>query len=120
MEASEREVEYYRANDGKHPYQLRYAAIKDQKARQKLDARVGRMRAGNFGDSEPIGDGASENKIDYGPGYRIYYGIDGKALVILLLCGDKATQAADIEIARSYWTEYKQRKKKQGKKAVKK
>src|ERR1700721_2325934 len=73
-------------------------ASKDQKTQQKLDARLARMRGGNFGDSEPIGGGASENKIDHGPGYRIYYGIDGKK-VIILKGGDKSTQASDIELA---------------------
>jgi putative addiction module killer protein len=110
MEASQREVEYYRSSDGKEPYGEWFAGIKDQKTQQKLDARLARMRGGNFGDSEPIGGGASENKIDHGPGYRIYYGIDGKK-VIILKGGDKSTQASDIELARKHWTEYKNRKK---------
>jgi putative addiction module killer protein len=49
-------------------------------------------------------------KINYGPGYRIYYGKDGEAVVILLVCGDKRTQAKDIEVAHDYWKDYKSRK----------
>lgn len=66
------------------------------------------MRGGNFSDSWPIGDGASENRIDFGPGYRIYYGIQGENL-ILLCGGDKSTQSADIKLALAYWDDYKKR-----------
>ena len=67
------------------------------------------MRNGNFGKSKPIGEGASESKIDLGPGYRIYYGVDG-ANIILLLGGDKSTQVADIKVAKALWADYRERK----------
>jgi putative addiction module killer protein len=66
--------------------------------------------AGNFGDSEPIGHGASESRIDLGPGWRIYYGVDG-GKVVLLCGGDKSTQAGDINIALAYWNDYRTRSK---------
>jgi hypothetical protein len=57
-----------------------------------------------------VGEGVHEARIDYGPGYRIYFGNDGKQLVVLLLCGDKRTQSEDIAAAKVYWTEYGVRK----------
>ena len=76
-----------------------------------VDARIARLRGGNFGDSRPIGGGASENRIHFGPGYRIYYGVDGPSLIILLCGGDKSTQADDIACARRCWIDYKERKR---------
>jgi putative addiction module killer protein len=68
------------------------------------------MRGGNFGDSRPIGEGASENRIHLGAGYRIYYGTDGDR-IILLCGGGKSRQAADIPKAKTFWSDYKKRKK---------
>lgn len=61
--------------------------------------RVDRMREGNFGDAEPIGNGLSEARIHYGPGYRVYFMQQGDQLVVLLCGGDKSTQAKDIKQA---------------------
>ena len=61
-------------------------------------------------DVKSVGEGAHEARIDYGPGYRVYFGNDGDALVILLLCGDKRTQDADIVTARQNWADYRARK----------
>jgi len=66
--------------------------------------------AGNFGDSKPIGEGAAENRIHIGCGYRIYYGIDGEN-VVLLCAGDKSTQDRDVATARKYWKDYKKRER---------
>jgi len=63
-----------------------------------------------FGDVKPIGEGASERRIDWGPGYRIYFGRDGVRLVVLLAGGSKKGQRADIERAKVYWSDYKSRK----------
>jgi putative addiction module killer protein len=57
-----------------------------------------------------VGEGVHEARIDYGPGYRVYFASDGSDLVILLLCGDKRTQAADIAAAKGYWLDYRARK----------
>jgi putative addiction module killer protein len=72
------------------------------------------MRGGNFSDSRPIGAGASESRIHTGPGYRIYYGIDGNKIV-LLLGGDKSSQTLDIRSALKYWQDYRERKKHEAK-----
>jgi putative addiction module killer protein len=72
------------------------------------------MRGGNFSDSRPIGAGASESRIHTGPGYRIYYGIDGNKIV-LLLGGDKSSQKLDIRTVLKYWQDYRERKKHEAK-----
>lgn len=110
METRERETRYYRPKDGSAPpFRVWRDGIADVRTKAAIDARLARFRGGNFGDSGPIGNGASENRIDFGPGYRIYYGVDGNA-VILLCGGDKSTQASDIATALSYWQDYKERK----------
>ena len=73
--------------------------LNDIQARARIQARVERLTAGNAGDVKPVGEGVSEMRIDYGPGYRVYFTKRGRELVILLAGGDKSTQAADIKIA---------------------
>lgn len=74
--------------------------LKDRRARARVYARLDRMAEGNFGDVEPIGEGLSEARIHYGPGYRLYFMQRGQALVVLLCGGDKATQPRDIQRAK--------------------
>jgi putative addiction module killer protein len=74
--------------------------------RGRVNARIRRIEEfGNYGDCEPVGDGVFELKLDVGPGYRVYFGID-EGEIILLLGGDKDTQDADITKAGEYWKEY--------------
>ena len=73
--------------------------LRDIRARAKVLARVERLASGNPGDVSPIGEGVSELRIDYGPGYRVYYTMRGREMIILLAGGDKRTQAADIKKA---------------------
>lgn len=79
--------------------------LRDRQARSRIDVRIRRLSIGNPGDVEPVGEGVSELRVDYGPGYRIYLVRRGPALVILLAGGDKRTQNRDIrraiELARS-------------------
>jgi putative addiction module killer protein len=75
-------------------------ALKDYKAVAKIAARVERLALGNPGDVKPVGEGISEMRIPYGPGYRVYYRQTGKEVVLLLCGGDKATQDKDIKRAR--------------------
>ena len=72
----------------------------DRQARARINARIRRLCLGNPGDVKPVGEGVSELRIDYGPGYRVYFVQRGQTLVILLAGGDKQTQDQDIEIAR--------------------
>lgn len=73
--------------------------LRDIRARARILARIERFAAGNPGDIKPVGEGVSEMRIDYGPGYRIYFTKRGREIVILLAGGDKTTQAADIKMA---------------------
>lgn len=116
MEAREREALYYVPRTGPpSPFRVWRDGITDKSTKLAIAARIGRMRGGNFSDSWPIGEGASENRIDFGPGYRIYYGIDGNQ-IILLYGGDKSSQSSDIETAKSNWRDYRERKREQKRK----
>ena len=79
------------------------STLRDLTARAKILVRLKRAEQGNFGDSEPIGDGLSEMRIDFGPGYRIYYGREGAVAYLLISGGDKSTQKADIKRAKEMW-----------------
>lgn len=81
--------------------------------RLAIDARLQRFQTGNLGKLKGVGEGVFESKIEDGPGYRIYFGKDGDKIIILLLGGDKASQASDIALAKEYWKDYKKRKREQ-------
>lgn len=74
--------------------------LRDRQARARINARIRRLSLGNPGDMKPVGEGVSEMRIDYGPGYRVYFVRRGQALVILLAGGDKHTQDRDIKMAQ--------------------
>jgi putative addiction module killer protein len=74
----------------------------DTRSRTRIEARIDRVEDGNFGDVKPIGDGLSELRMDFGPGYQLYFGQVGDE-VHLIRGGSKATQAADIAAAREFW-----------------
>lgn len=82
----------------------------DVQAALRVRRALARIELGNFGDSKSVGEGIIECRLAYGPGYRIYYGRDGDALVILLVGGTKKRQQKDIETAKIYWIDYKARK----------
>lgn len=80
-------------------YQRRLLALTDDRARARIRVAVNRMEDRNFGDCRGVGGGVMKRRIHYGPGYRIYFTLRGRRLVVLLLCGDKATHARDIACA---------------------
>jgi len=77
------------------------AELRDRRAAARIAARIDRLRLGNPGRVEAVGEGVSEMKIDYGPGYRVYFKRRGEALVVLLCGGDKSDQASDIQRAKA-------------------
>ena len=77
-----------------------FASLRDRQARARIDIRIRRLSLGNAGDVRPVGDGVSELRIDYGPGYRVYYVQRGNVVAVLLCGGDKRTQDADIRTAK--------------------
>ena len=81
-------------------YAAWFAALRDRTAKVRIDIRIRRLSLGNFGDICPVGEGVSELRIHYGPGYRIYLKKQGEALVILLAGGDKSSQDQDIRLAK--------------------
>lgn len=76
-----------------------FAELRDRQARARIAVRIRRLSLGNPGDVHPVGEGVSELRIDYGPGYRVYFVQRGALLVILLAGGDKSTQSQDIQAA---------------------
>jgi len=96
--------------EGRNPYAKWFNRLNAAAAAKVVTALV-RMEQGNFSTTKGIGDGILECRIDFGPGYRIYFGRDGDALVILLTGGTKKRQQKDIETAKKLWKEYKRRKR---------
>jgi putative addiction module killer protein len=82
-------------------YATWFARLKDERAKARINARILRLSIGKPGDVKPVGAGVSEMRIDYGPGYRVYFIGRGQALVILLCGGDKSSQSADIASAKA-------------------
>ena len=76
-----------------------FGRLRDRQARVRIDNRIRRLSLGNPGDVTPVGEGVSELRIDYGPGYRVYYVTRGPTLVVLLVGGDKDSQQRDIQRA---------------------
>jgi putative addiction module killer protein len=107
VDVSEKQVENYVRPDGRCPFEDWMDSLRDHRARARIRTRIGRVRLGNLGRCEPVGGGVLELKIDYGPGYRVYFGQVGTRLVILLCGGDKSSQSEDIKRAIEYWEDYK-------------
>ena len=103
-------LHYVRA-EGRCPFQEWSNSVKDKGVRATVAARINRIRAGTLGDWKQVGGGVFELRIDLGPGYRIYFGRDGKTVVILLTAGEKKSQDADIKKAKEYWQDYETRTK---------
>ena len=103
-----KEVVAFRAQDGQVPVEDWLNDLKDKRAVARVLARLARVRQGNLGDCKPVGEGVSELRVDYGPGYRVYFGQTGRTLVVLLCGGDKRTQDRDIRLARQFWREFKE------------
>jgi putative addiction module killer protein len=100
-------LKIYQTANGALPFLQWLNSLRDGRARAIILARLARVRLGKMGNTRPVGEGVHELKIDYGPGYRVYFGQDGVTLVILLNGGDKSTQDEDIETAKAYWQAYK-------------
>ena len=91
---------------GSSIYQNWIENLRDSRARYRILARIKRLESGNAGDVKPVGEGVSEMRIDYGPGYRVYYKDVGMEIIILLCGGDKSSQCADIDRAKQIAAQY--------------
>jgi putative addiction module killer protein len=105
------ELRNYVGLDGRDFFDEWFAAL-DEQAKAKITIHLVRMKNGNMSNVKGVDQGVLEKRIDWGPGYRVYFAQDGKTLVILLGGGTKAKQARDIEDAHGRWQDYKRRKKK--------
>jgi putative addiction module killer protein len=85
-----------------------FSRLKDRQAVARIAARIDRLALGNPGDVKPIGSGISEMRIDYGPGYRVYFMHRGSTIVVILCAGDKRTQAADVRRAVKMSADWKE------------
>ena len=103
------EIRYF-ATAGYEPFATWFAEL-DAVARAKITRAIVRLEQGNFSNVKSVGEGVFEYRIDFGPGYRVYFGQDGPALVILLTGGTKKRQQRDIDAAQDYWQDYKQAKR---------
>jgi putative addiction module killer protein len=103
------EVRRYRTSDGKVVLSDWLRSLRDAKARITIDRRIIRMELGNFGDHKFCRDGVWELRIDVGPGYRVYYALAGKTVMLLLSGDDKRTQDADISRPEEYWRDWQGR-----------
>jgi putative addiction module killer protein len=103
------EIRHYVSRAGKDIFDDWLTRLSDARAQAKIAVRINRLAAGNFGDCKSLRRGLSELRIDWGPGYRIYYAMIGRECILLLCGGDKRKQAADIARALEYLDDYKGR-----------
>lgn len=103
-------INEYTDEQDKSPYAEWLASLRDARAKARVIMQVDRIELGLFGDSAPVGEGLSELKIHYGPGYRVYYVKEARHAYLLLCGGSKSSQSRDIKRAKAYWQEYKRRK----------
>lgn len=111
MEIRPEGVRNYITLNGRDPYRQWYTSIKDRKTQTIIMSRMDRLQHGNPGDCKRLSSGLYELRIDYGPGYRIYFGLFRNRVVILLGGGTKGTQQRDITKAQAYWNEFLERVK---------
>ena len=110
MEAQPQEVVLYVTEDDDCPFERWLDALRDRQARARIKKRLDRIGLGNLGDFKPVGEGVMELRIDYGPGYRIYFAQSGTTIILLLFGGDKSTQDQDILRAKQYWKDFQKRR----------
>ncbi len=103
-------INEYIDDKGVSPYADWLDRLRDVRAKAKIIFRIDRMELGLFGDVQSIGDGLSELRIHYGPGYRVYYCKEAAQVYLLLCGGNKSSQKRDIKLAKSYWQAHKRRK----------
>jgi putative addiction module killer protein len=109
MPADEYLLRHYEASNGRRPFAEWLWSLSDRNAAARVQTRLDRLRLSNFGDARSLGKGLSELRIDIGPGYRVYFMVEGKSAVMLFCGGDKSTQQRDIRRAREYLTDYRRR-----------
>ena len=105
----EYQLREYLTKGGRSPFSNWLNDLRDIRARARIRTRLDRLRLGNPGDHAAIANGLLELRLFFGPGYRVYFGLPGKRIVLLLWGGKKDTQQTDINIAAAYWADYRNR-----------
>jgi putative addiction module killer protein len=107
------ELRYYLAGEGHSPFEKWFSAL-DWAAAAKVSVALVRLEQGNRSNAKAVGEGVIEYRINWGPGYRVYFGRDGAVVVVLLAGSTKQRQQRDIETAKALWADYKRRRKQAG------
>ncbi len=105
-------LKHYTDNNDKDLFKEWLNSLKDKQGLARIAARLLRLENGNFGDCKPVGESVWELRIDAGPGYRVYYAIQNKKVILLCNGGDKSTQSSDIKKAIERWNDWNNRGKK--------
>jgi putative addiction module killer protein len=105
VEAKQKTVRHYETATARVPFAEWMKGLRGERIHGIILTRLDRVEQGNFGNCESVGEGVLELKIDFGPGYRVYFGVD-EEFVVLLCGGTKATQPGDIKKAKDYWRDY--------------
>jgi putative addiction module killer protein len=108
MKPREWQLREYITRTGRNPFEEWLQSVTDKTTRARIRTRISRLRLGNFGDCRSVGEGVHELRLDFGPGYRVYYSRIGVRLVLLLGGGDKSSQDRDIREAKRHWQEYQE------------
>jgi putative addiction module killer protein len=109
MDLHEIDIGLYATRDGRVPFDEWLDSLNDSVAQQRVDTCLGRIRGGNLGDRKSLGGGLLEFHLDFGPGYRIYFTSQGRRVVILLVGGEKRGQDRDVQRAKEYLEDWKER-----------
>lgn len=106
MKVITRELVMLETPNGKVPFEEWFNGLRNRSFQNAIDARLTRVMDGNFGDHKSVGEGVFELRIPKGPALRVYYGLDGPRIVVLIGGGDKSSQNKDIRRAQEHWKEY--------------
>jgi len=109
-------IQIYETKDGRFPFNEWLHELKDIQARSKIRAKLDRAKLGNLGKCDPVGNGIHELKIDFGPGYRVYFSTIGRSIILILCANSKKRQQKDIDKAKDYFNDFIMRGKAYGKK----
>lgn len=101
-------IQIYQNENGNEPFEQWISSIRDTRTSVPIDNRLKRVRLGLLGDQRSIGEGIFELRLDFGPGYRIYFGRSGRAEILLLTSGDKNSQPRDIATPKRYWQHFRE------------
>lgn len=105
MSQEQREIQKYVTDKGVCPFDEWFETL-DSQTQARIDVRLDRVSLGNFGDYKSVGEGVYELRFTFGPGFRLYYGLVEKRIVLLLIGGSKKTQNRDIKAAQKFWRMY--------------